>query len=429
MNQIRQTYIYCIFALREHITRIIGYHYPREIISLIVMSICELPRIVCGYNHTFMIYGTDVYAWGCNERGQTGLNKKLCYVPHKIPLLNVITISCGYSHTVALTKSNVSNSNKMYVWGDNSCGQFGTNEYECMCADRCECDYKPHFVDFDCMENYKYDYPLHKHSPREHILENIIMISCGADYTIAVTRVETLQKIYVWGNNMYGQLGLGDYCNYYVRPYELILPLPNVYCEQISCGAYHTVILIKNKIYICGGNNYGQLGLGDSVDKHLLQELNLPDVISVGCGTYHTVALVKSTNLNKLYVWGGNKQGQLGLGDHTNRSTPQEVVLSESILSVSCGGSHTIALTQDGLIYVWGINKSGQLGLSECGLKNQNLPQKLIFHELIHQVSCGYSYTIVVTKLGKIYVWGCNEDGRLGLGDHDYRDSPQELIF
>lgn len=399
MNHVRQSYIYLVFALKEYITCIFGYHYPREIINLIIMSTYKSVKIMCGSDKTFIISGTDVYTWGCDDSGE--ISKKLWHLPRKIPILNIITVSCGMYHTVALTKDA-----ELYIWGDNYYGQLGTIKDDD--DDNQPCAYYPH----------------------EHFLKNVQIISCGTHHTIVVTQAksETSQKIYGWGNNDWGQLGLGDRACYSSIPHEVILPLHSGYYKQVNCGTHHTVILIKNTIYVCGSNKYGQLGLGSDMYKNSLQELNLPNVISIGCGLFHTVALVKSTNLNQLYVWGNNNRGQLGLGDYNHRFSPQEVIF-ESVVSVSCGGTHTIALTLDGLVYVWGDNSSGQLG-SGCKLNlNQNVPHKFIFHEPIYQVSCGGAYTMVVTKLGKIYGWGCNDKGQLGLADYADQYSPQELVF
>lgn len=245
------------------------------------------------------------------------------------------------------------------------------------------------------------------------ILYKPIQISAGHRHTIIISN-----KIYVWGNNDSGQLGLGDNIARY-SPQELLLN--NI--KSISCGLYHTVALTEyNKIYVWGSNDTGQLGLGDRNNKNLPQQLVLSDINSISCGMYHTCVL---TNFNKIYGWGCNSAGQLGLGDDNSRTTPQELILHNvEFESISCGGYHTIALTKHAEIYVWGSNKHGQLGLGD--FKNIKCPQKLSLTN-IKSIICGGYYTIALTMSNTIYSWGDNDRGQLGLGDTTNRNSPQKV--
>ena len=163
------------------------------------------------------------------------------------------------------------------------------------------------------------------------------------------------------------------------------------------------------------------------INKIYRSQLNLIDIISIHCGYGHTVALVKADNSksNECYVWGNNTRGQLALGHNQNQNKPQKLYLLH-IISVSCGGYHTIALTQIGTLYVWGLNTEGQLGLGFYG-GNNSFPQKLNLYEPIISISCGANHTICVTAKNKIYVWGDNEHYQLGLGDTINQSSPQQL--
>jgi len=83
----------------------------------------------------------------------------------------------------------------------------------------------------------------------------------------------------------------------------------------------------------------------------------------------------------KLYAWGDNDQGQLGLANNDNQNTPQAVLLPEGELAAQIfkNGSSIFCLTQSGHLYAWGENNSGQLGL---GLdEHQNTPQRICLSE------------------------------------------------
>ena len=69
-------------------------------------------------------------------------------------------------------------------------------------------------------------------------------------------------EIYVWGNDYFGQLGVGiDKC---------IHRLPkvcsfNIVISQVSCGEDHTAFVAENggNVYAMGSNADGKLGVGD----------------------------------------------------------------------------------------------------------------------------------------------------------------------
>ena len=132
----------------------------------------------------------------------------------------------------------------------------------------------------------------------------------------------------------------------------------------------NTVVNFEQPLYTFGNNHYGQLGLGNSTTGPYtptkIDDENATDIIAVSCGDYHT-AIVKSDGT--VYTFGRNINGQLGLGDITYRDTPTQIKGYEDIIAVSCGGgsygniSHTAILKSDGTVYTFGNNGYGQLGL------------------------------------------------------------------
>jgi hypothetical protein len=48
-------------------------------------------------------------------------------------------------------------------------------------------------------------------------------------------------------------------------------------------------------------------------------------------------------------------------------------------------------------------------------------PEKLVLPSKVKQVCCGWFHAVALTEEGTIYVWGKNEDGKLGLGDSETR--------
>lgn len=63
---------------------------------------------------------------------------------------------------------------------------------------------------------------------------------------------------------------------------------------------------------------------------------------------------------HQVYGWGRGEHGRLGFGDDkSSKMVPQLVQLlaGENIVQVSCGGTHSVALTRDGRMFSVSINK------------------------------------------------------------------------
>jgi alpha-tubulin suppressor-like RCC1 family protein len=122
-------------------------------------------------------------------------------------------------------------------------------------------------------------------------------------------------------------------------------------------------------LYSWGNNNYGQLGVGTTTNS------NIPVAVNVTVLSGKTVTKIASggttsfaiTSDGLLYSWGYNGNGQLGDGTKTNRVYPVAVNMSgvlsgKTISKVFCSAANTFVLTSDGMAFSWGSNTYGQLG-------------------------------------------------------------------
>ena len=110
-------------------------------------------------------------------------------------------------------------------------------------------------------------------------------------------------------------------------------------------------------IWSFGDNYAGQLGTGNTTDCNVPQKLrNIPPVLSVACGSSHTLII---TNDDNLWSWGKNKYGQLCHGDAEGRSKPQKTSFS-NIAKISAGYSHSLFQNNKGEIFSCGDNDKGQ---------------------------------------------------------------------
>ena len=169
-----------------------------------------------------------------------------------------------------------------------------------------------------------------------------IELRCGGYHTAVL--VENREKLLTFGQNCFGQLGLGHMEDRY-SPEEVKLPSGVTgSIKMLACGGGHTVIVTESRqVLAFGRNNRGQLGVGDMDHKShpaLVAELCNKNIVQVECGSKHTMVLTRSddTDQPELYAIGRNTEGQLGMGDVEHEPAPKRVPDSETFLS--CAGGH-----------------------------------------------------------------------------------------
>jgi len=126
---------------------------------------------------------------------------------------------------------------------------------------------------------------------------------------------------------------------------------------QIICGKYNNILLNDNKIYVCGDNSYGQLGLGDKYDRHMYEmvKYKFGNIVQVRCADYHSMIMTDNKGQNELYVCGNNFFGQLGLNDNVERN--QYIKLENNfgvITNFQCCNCKNIILNSKNELYISG---------------------------------------------------------------------------
>ncbi|ETV87748.1 hypothetical protein H257_01218 [Aphanomyces astaci] len=131
-----------------------------------------------------------------------------------------------------------------------------------------------------------------------------------------------------------------------------------------------------------------------------------------------------------LYSWGVGISGRLGHGKslegiiNADADHPSRVMALQSVFvkDVACAFDHSAAVSVDGHVYSWGSASTGKLGV---GLLDDSYEQFAMYPMLVpfpnrkrfRQVSCGRAHTGAVSTDGDLYMWGCANGGRLGLGE------------
>ena len=139
-----------------------------------------------------------------------------------------------------------------------------------------------------------------------------------------------------------------------------------------------------------------------------------------------------------LWCWGAAFSGQLGLGDTTLHSTPQQVLAGHNDLeagwkSVSAGVQHTCAVRDDSTLWCWGSQQDGRLGNGVANFDLATTPQQILegdqdLEEGWKSVDAGGGHTCAVRYDSTLWCWGTGSVGRLGLGDMLQRTTPTQVL-
>lgn len=265
--------------------------------------------------------------------------------------------------------------------------------------------------------------------------------ACGS-HTCAILANGSLK---CWGANSNGQLGLGDTANRGRAAGEMGSSLPAVdlgtgrTAIAVATGTSappargHTCAILDNATVKCwGGNNVGQLGLGDILtrgDGPGEMGDNLP---AVDLGTGRTavaisVASQKSCALlddGTIKCWGssdgGSSPGQMG--DNLARVP---LGSGRTAQAISTSRYHTCAILDDHSLKCWGVNSVGELAQGDTtvrGASDSIPPINLGSGRTAVALSVGNStsqtcQTCVLLDNGTVKCWGLNSSGQLGQGD------------
>ena len=261
-------------------------------------------------------------------------------------------------------------------------------------------------------------------------------------------------KIYSWGKNYDGQLGNGTNTNTSDPKCISDISGSEIYGKKIkeikiSSAEFVTAIDDNGKVYTWGYNEYGELGNGLKKNSNMpICISDLPNNILNGkkiekiYPSGHNVFVLD--NNGKLYTWGGyNYNGQLGNGTNTNTNTPicisdinESKLKGKKIVSMVTDSNASIALDDNGKVYVWGENSEGYLGIGNT--ENQMLP--VCLNDLAGHIFSGKKIINIVELQdgenigfvasdyeGNTYVWGINDQGQLGTGDNTNKQTPVML--
>ncbi|MDD5225316.1 MAG: fibronectin type III domain-containing protein [bacterium] len=182
--------------------------------------------ISCGRDHTCAVINGGAKCWGHNNDYQLGTNNNIDRsTPYSvIDAYGVVAIAAGGNHSCALT-----NEGGVKCWGSNGRGELGTGD--------------------------TYSYPTAMDV--SGLFSGVSQITAGFYHTCALT---TSGGVKCWGYNSKGELGDGTTTQSLIPIDVWGLSSGVVY---ISAGTSDTCAVLQSGAVKCWGeNNYGQLGIG-----------------------------------------------------------------------------------------------------------------------------------------------------------------------
>ena len=258
--------------------------------------------------------------------------------------------------------------------------------------------------------------------------------------------------VWTFGKNEHGAIGNGSSADRVV-PVRLS-GLPRV--REVAAGGAHTLAVgLDGSLWSWGANNSGRLGspcfplkqfapaqiervepLRDDPAPTECPDQATPnsedfDFVAVTAGSVHSVALDSE---GKVWTWGDNKSGALGLGDAVDRYRPTQIPTNDTfnnIIAIAAGDAYTVALKHDGSVFVWGYNAYGQLGTGDkanryeptlVSIKDQNDNDQIVV-----AIATGYDHTLALTEDGTVWSWGWNKHGQLGIDNKIDQTAPVKI--
>ncbi|NVO06105.1 MAG: hypothetical protein HXX19_09345 [Rhodoferax sp.] len=356
-------------------------------------------NVVAGFNSSAVLKArvsgaAQTYLWGDNTWGQMGIGSQV--TPSSTPAVVADTatwkaIAAGGSHTLA-----VKSDGTLWAWGLNQDGQLGDG--------------------FSAASGQSHVFQT---TPEKIGTSSTwATVAAGEAHSMALDTA-TSPALYVWGQNTYGQLGLGTTTNIFAPGNtSKIAAASGTSWLAIAAGARHSMALRSDqRILTWGDDSLGQLGDWAAPSNPTLTPTTIiglsAKALAIAAGSYHSLAIMAD---HTLWSWGDNAHGQLGytpaIGTFSAFAT--QMGTDNDWLAVAGGGSHTLAIKQNQTLWAWGGNAYGQLGNNST--TDAPAPVQIGKASRWVAVAAGKYHSMAIDTDGKLWTWGRNTEGQLGNG-------------
>lgn len=257
--------------------------------------------------------------------------------------------------------------------------------------------------------------------------KTVLSMATGSAFSLALCSDGTIAG---WGSNLFGALGIRNNSSKFVAeptPVDKTGVLADKTVIALSAGLGHTLALCSDGTVAAWGYGYpGQLGDNGSVNRAVPVAVSTSGVllgktvIAISAGDDHSLALGSD---GSVFAWGYNHDGELGNGDTLNAAVPVKVdttgvLLNKTVIAIAAGGSHNLALCSDGTLAAWGANNEGQLGTGNIVPSTVPVAVNVsgaLSGKTVVKIAAGGSNSMALCSDGTLAVWGY--DGYIYLGN------------
>nr|CCA20435.1 hypothetical protein VOLCADRAFT_70529 [Albugo laibachii Nc14] len=207
-------------------------------------------------------------------------------------------------------------------------------------------------------------------------------------------------------------------------------------CITQICGGETFCLALNdaNQLIGWGSAFYGELGPEKATTEECHVICVRPHVLfpsfsleweRIACGWHHAIAISKGC----MYAWGSNAFDQIGRVSNSNSNSqlpnciisPMRIAFSINVINVSAGFGHSLLLDQHHRLWTWGRNSNGELGLGQSfrDIKSVQSPQlvKATEEEPLHLIATGYAHSAAISLTGQLYTFGWGLYHQLGHGN------------
>ncbi|HEV2803325.1 MAG TPA: hypothetical protein VGW57_00205 [Chthoniobacterales bacterium] len=324
----------------------------------------RVTEVAAGYFTSLAVLANgSVWMWGSNQYGARGDGSSGGQVnsPVQVPNLPPIVVpSTKDRHVVAVGATAyavLDATGRVWTWGYGGNGQLGNSSEN------------SRFTPGVVQKNGGGD------------LTDIVSIAVGDGNFMVALDID--EHVWTWGSNLYGQLGDNTWDNKYgavkAVTYDGVTPLAGIVHVEAG-GAFCVALDRSGEVLAWGHNGSGQLGNYGTAPQNRGGYCQIPGVAKpidkIAAGGYHVLA---HGHDDKVYVWGYNGYGQLGLSGVTSQTYPTPMPVSEAttnITDVAAGNCFSFLVRSrpyesDRRIFGLGDNQSGQLGIGNYTQQNQ----------------------------------------------------------